>query len=214
MRSDIVNYVPGMALAAVAGTVSALPFFVAGGDALPGKPVFATLNDVSTVALDTATVLIEFDPSRLDYVSSSLGSLFPNGTIGTENLADEAIGRVMLGISSNGNPLTGITGSLLQVNFEILANAPSGLTAVTFRCVPIDPQLAVNVVTDQNSANTLCALNSTDYAIPATAGNINVLAPTAPVPVAGTLSLTLLGLGLIVGLRGRMLRRPRHALRA
>ena len=199
MKVDMRGYACGMALALVSGAAPALPFSVTGGSAFPGQPVVAALNDASTSALEAATILIEFDPARLDYVSSAVGSLFPLGTITFENLLEESLGRVIVGVGSNTSPLTGGSGTLLAVSFGILANVPPGLTAVTFRCVPIDPGLPVNSVTDQASADQFCA---PDYAIPATSGNVTVLAAsTGQAPAPGTVPLALLGLGVIGWMR-------------
>ena len=202
MNPNLSQYAVGLALAAVSGAVLALPFSVTGASGLPGMPVVVKLNDASTVALDAATVLIEFDVSRLDYVSSVAGNLLPSGTIQFENLLDEASGRVILTFGANANPLTGGIGSLLDVTFDILAAAPVGLITVSFRCVPIDPQHLVSAVTDQTSADQLCA---PDYAIPATSGNVNVLAaPAGQAPISGTFPLALLGLGLIGWMRRKV----------
>ena len=198
------NHALGMLLIAASNAASALPLSVVGGSGFSGPipvPVAVTLNDTATIALEAATVVIEFDTARLDYTSVAPGNLFPAGTINFENLADEALGRVILSISSNANPMTGSVGSLLDVSFNILANAPVGLASVTFRCLPIDPQRPVDAVTDQTLADHLCA---PDYAIPPTTGNVAVLARTdvpGQVPIPSTAWLALLGLGLMTWAR-------------
>jgi hypothetical protein len=176
----------------------ALPISVAGASGLPGASVVVSLDDASTAGLEAATVLLQFDPTRLDYTSSVFGSLFPAGTILFDDLTNEASGSVIVVISSSSSTLDGSSGSLLEVSFDILSSAPVGLTAVNFRCVPIDPNAAVDAVTNQGSANRLCP---PDYAIPLTSGNVEVLAQAGRLPVPGTAALAVLGLGLMGWMR-------------
>ena len=203
MKATLRQYSIGIAVALASVAASALPLSVIDGSGLPSTPAAVTLNDGSASSLEAATILIQFDPTRLDYASAVIGTLFPTGTIHTQNLADSTLGRVILGISSNANPVSdGTAGSLVTVNFDILASAPVGLTEVSFRCVPIDPNEQVDAVTDQASADSLCL---PDYAIPVTVGNVNVLAPTnGQVPTPATAALALLGLGLMGWVRRRL----------
>ena len=192
------QYAISIALAVASAGAQALPISVTGASGLPGTSVVVSLDDASTAGLEAATVLLQFDPTRLDYLSSTFGGLFPGGTDVFENLADEAAGNVIVVVSSSGSTPDGSSGSLLDVRFEILSGAPVGLTPVSFRCVPAPGAGDIDGVTDQDSANRLCP---PDYAIPLTFGNVNVLAQTSQVPVPGTAALAVLGLGLMGWMR-------------
>ncbi|MGH8665119.1 MAG: cohesin domain-containing protein [Burkholderiales bacterium] len=194
----MLRYACGIGLTFASVAAYALPISVTGASGLPGTSVVVSLDDASTDGLVGATVLLQFDPTRLDYVSSAFGNLFPSGTILFEDLLNEASGSVIVVIGSSGSTPDASPGSLLDVSFDILSSAPVGLTPVSFRCVPIDPNEPVDAVTDQDSANRLCP---PDYAIPTTTGNVNVLAQTGQVPAPGSAPLALLGLGLMGWMR-------------
>jgi hypothetical protein len=214
MRSKL-SYAIGIGLTVASASLSAKPMFGVTGDAgLRGDPVVVSLKDLttdgSTDGLIGATLLITFQPDRLKYVSSSYGDLQTSGGVFEIDISQAASGIATLGLFSGGTKQDPNSGTLLNLSFEILADAPFGMTPVSFRCVPADPTIAVEEVTDQDSAASLCrpvnALTgetSLDYPIPHIIGNVNVLAQTAQVPIAGTSSLTLLGLGLMAWMRRR-----------
>ncbi|MPZ43238.1 MAG: hypothetical protein GEV05_07545 [Betaproteobacteria bacterium] len=211
------RYAIGIGLTVISATVAASPIFsVSAGSGFRGDPIVVSLKDLttdgSTDGLIGATVFVTFQPDRLKYVSSSYGDLQLLGDI-FEIDVNQVLGSATLGIFSSGIEQDPNSGTLLDVSFEILGDAPFGPTPVSFRCVPFDPLIDVGAVTDQDSANSLCrpldpftGAMSLDYAIPPTTGDVNVLAQTAQVPVSGTTSLALLGLGLMAWMRRKQVK--------
>ena len=212
----ILPYAFGISLTLACVAASAEPMFsVTGGSGLPGSLVVVSLKDLttdgSTDGLFGFSVLVQFDPSRLSYVSPASFEIRPDGSVVEVDRQAEQFGQVSVGIA----PIlqNGLGVSLLDLGFEILSGADR-LTEVTFTCLPPPtpgvPPVDVSEVKDQATANTYCrpvdqdtGEMSLDYAIPPTKGFVNVLAQSSPVPVSSTASLALLGIGLMGWMRWR-----------
>ena len=195
----------GLALVCMSGLAGAYPLSVLGGEGLRGETVAVQLRDAATAAFVAATVLVDFDPLALRFLEPPKPASF----IDPANVLflEVETGRVLISLGDlTAQPATGVSGALLQMDFEILASAPIGPTAVSFRCVPpipdADPPLPIDAVTPQTSAAELERLCANDYLIPFLSANVNVLA-NGQVPIAGTAWMLLLGMALMPWARRR-----------
>lgn len=190
------RYLAGITLATACASASAVPMFsISAGSGAPGSHVTVSLNHEPTVGLIGAVVLVQFG-AGLDFLSATPGSLFPELTVLTPTKQD--LDSVILTVSASDSIDDGKSGSLFDVTFGIRLGA-SGPIPVSFRCVPTDPDLNEDLVTDQSSADNHCF----DYAIPFTPGSVTVLASNGQVPAPGTAALALLGIGLMGWVRWR-----------
>lgn len=190
------RYLAGISLTIACASASAVPMFsVSAGSGAPGSEVTISLNHEPSAGLIGAVVLVQFGMG-LDFLSARPGSLFPALTVLTPTNQD--LDSVMLTVSASDVIEDDKSGSLFDVTFGIRLGA-SGLIPVSFRCVPTDPALAEDLVTDQTSADDNCF----DYAIPLTPGSVTVLASNGQVPAPGTAALALLGVGIMGWVRWR-----------
>ena len=195
----------GVALACVSGLAGAYPLSVLGDAGQRGEAVAVQLRDAATDAFVAATVLVDFDPLALRFLEPPQPASF----IDPANVlyGEVELGRVLVSLGDlTAQPATGVSGALLQIDFEILASAPTGPTAVSFRCVPPVPDagspLPIDAVTEQTSAAQLERLCANDYLIPFLSANVNVLA-NGQVSLTGTAWLLSLGIALMPWARGR-----------
>ena len=189
----------GLALVCASGLAGAYPLSVLGDEGRRGEAAAVQLRDASTAAFVAATVLVDFDPLALRFLPpSQLASFIDPASI---VFLEVEPGRMLVSLGDlTALPVTGVSGALVQMNFEILASAPIGPTTVSLRCVPplLDPNSAapIDAVTDQTSAAELERLCANDYLIPFLSADVNVLA-NGQVSLPGTACLLLLGMGLM-----------------
>jgi hypothetical protein len=141
-------------------SLQAASFFVSGDSGLPRAPVQVSLFDEQTDQLETATIEVLFDDSRLQYTSASLGQLLADPLYGfLPPVVDSSSGRLVVSlVGTDAVDMSG--GELLRISFDILASAPVGDAFVSFQCL--------------NAAS--CQF---DYDIPLTIGRVAVV-PTPP----------------------------------
>jgi hypothetical protein len=170
----------GAVLLGTIGTAQGEPFMLTGATGFPGDPVTLQLIDKNTSGFFGVNVLIEFDPTQLEFVGPL--SQVPTGDFG--NLPEPNVlepGRILmnlLGLVVD----DGLSGSLLDLDLRILDTALTGDTLVTVAC---DIGLP-DGFGDYDS----CDL---DYNIPSTSGIVTVLERTdGQVPEPSSLALMLL----------------------
>lgn len=199
MKRVFDKWVLGVALMGASALAGAYPLSVLGDEGLRGEAVAVQLQDASTAAFVAATVLVDFDPSALRFLEPPKPASFvdPANVL----FGEVAPGRVLVSLGDlTALPVTGVSGTLLKVEFEILASAPIGPTAVSLRCVPPIPDVGevppIDAVTRETSPADLERLCANDYLIPFLSANVNVLA-NGELPIPATTWLFLLGAALM-----------------
>lgn len=158
-----------VALICFSGTASAMPFTVAGTlTGNPGDSVELALVDANVVDLEAASIQISFDPLSLTLTEVLTGDVTSGFSLVVGVPSGVSPSEVLVSLASLLDPVTGVSGSLLVVRFDINALAPLGQTPVVFESY------------------------DTDYEVPATTGIVTVSG--ASMPEAGTAPLLMLGL--------------------
>ncbi|QSA98387.1 cohesin domain-containing protein [Methylococcus sp. EFPC2] len=153
-----------------------VPLSIPDQSGFQGQQVTLNLLDDLTNNLEAATVVVTYDPSRLDFVDALVGTLTGDFSVIP---GIPSVGQVVVSLATFTLPVDQQTGSILALNFLIKPTAPLGITEVTVEC--------------ERYPDTSCK----DYEVPATTGKITVLAATNNVPETATLPLELLGLGVL-----------------
>jgi hypothetical protein len=178
VRKLLVSLV-GAALLGTIGTAQSGPFELTNDSGFPGDLVTLQLNDENISGFASVNVLIEFDPTQLEFVGPDyeLTGDFDNFAI--TNVLEP--GRVLMNLL----PFIvndGLSGSLLDLDLRILDTAVAGEALVTVAC-------------DAGPPSGFGPFDSCDldYNIPSTPGIVTVLERTdGQVPEPSTLALVLL----------------------
>jgi len=180
MARKLVASFLGALLLGVIGNAQSAPFTLTDDSGFPGDLVTLRLIDEDPSAFFGVNLLIQFDPTQLDFVGPLSGEL--TGDLG--NLAEPNVlvpGSVLMNLA--GFSLDGLPASLLDLNLVILGSATPGLTSVTVAC---DVGLNNGGFGDYDS----CLF---DYDVPVTTGFVTVLERTnGEIPEPPTLALLLL----------------------
>lgn len=160
MQRRMTSWIFASLLACFAFSSQAASFFVSGDSGLPGEPVQVGLFDEQTDQLETATIEVLFDDSRLSFTSASLGSLLADPAFGfLPPVVNQSSGRLVVSLVG-ANAVDMSSGELLRISFDILPSALVGDAFVSFQCL-----------------NAACLF---DYDIPLTNGAVAVVPAPPP----------------------------------
>ena len=124
----------------------------------PGTTITASLFDYGVTELEGADILLTFDPEIFSYSASVVGSATSNFLL-TANLVSAGQLKISL-ITGDPFPLSGVSGSLVDVSFLITRYALPGHFDLVFETA------------------------STDYDIPATRGTVTLQPGPVPEPAS------------------------------
>jgi len=136
----------------------------------PGQQVTVSFELLALGDESSASFSVLTNPAILSNPVVTLGTGVPAGTNLGTNLNDAANGRVGILVDSTNTYAAG-TRQMITIRYNVAANAPIGLTPVTFGSVP----------TSQSVSNALGALLPTTYQ----AGNVQIGSTAAGVIVSG-----------------------------
>lgn len=135
MLGRLASWIFASLLACFPLSSQAASFFVSGDSGLPGESVQVGLFDERTDELETATIEVLFDDSRLAYSSASLGALLTDPLFGfLPPVVNSSSGRLVVSLVGE-DAVDMSSGELLRISFAILASAPVGDAFVSFQCL-------------------------------------------------------------------------------
>jgi len=177
VRKSLVSLL-GAALLGTIGTAQSGPFELTNDSGFPDDLVTLRLIDENTSGFPGVNVLIEFDPTQLEFIGPDYEYTGDFNNFAITNVLEP--GRVLVNLLPKIFE-DGLSGSLLDLDLRILDTAVAGDTLVTVAC---------DVGPPNGGPFDSCLL---DYDIPPTANFVTVLERTdGQVPEPSTLALVLL----------------------